>query len=800
MTQLRSRARVRIMLAAAVGLVAAAVFPSGTAPRAVAAAAAHPRLLFSQTDVPAMQSKVTSGVASQAWHVVLTEAKELSDPTSPLYVNPANVSNPNDYNGQNQMPAYLEDMAFASVISGDPTYGQHAIDVMKALGAAGWPAWNGNALGKGDLLRGVGLAFDWTYTIMSAADRSTIVNSMTQHEQYLFGITTEGGAPASPGSNWMGVSSGGAGLALLALDGEAGAPADLSTQLNNASSRINTYFGSFDPGGAWGEGWLYGNYGMRNALPFALAYNRAGYGDLIGANPRIKSMRNWGSYELIPGDRYGMIPLNDSPTDTGDDELPELFFALNPGDPQDGWFWTQTVGPNGVDEYNPARNQYYAGAKNCVYPTTNPASAALCLESNAPVYNIIYNTVDSSTSATPDGVLPYSTWFQQRGLVDARTGWSHGGNDFASTFEAHRGPAGHWQEDAGQFTLYGMGTAWAVDSGYGHNYSCTSVTVIVEGGGSCPYTDQGTADGHNVILVDGSALTQQSMNGATTLQTMTTQLTGPDFAYALADTRYQFGEPLTAPYAWRHWMLDTAPGRPVLLAVSDSMQKDSAQHTWVWQMHTDAANAVGVAGPNFTITGPTGATMTGLNEVGGNPMVNATPPLGLSASYPLPGGRPFAMTVLKEEAFFQSLAVDHLSVMAVVAPGQLPATLSTLQVGGGNAVDVSWNNVHDVVGAAVHGSTRTSGANLDTDGAFFKFTQGMCETVLRQGTKLSGYGQDYVVVTGGASDVTCGGGAISATGTAGNTYKVYSPSDPSSVTVNGTAVTWTRSGSYVTFS
>ena len=113
-------------------------------------------------------------------------------------------------------------------LSGDPKYGRRAIDLLSALGDAGFPFWTQEQdLGLGDLLGGVGLSFDWTYQMMTPAERAKIVGDLTAFQDKLFvrplfEYTNE--ASTYPASNWMGVTAGGAGLTLLAIKGEPGAP------------------------------------------------------------------------------------------------------------------------------------------------------------------------------------------------------------------------------------------------------------------------------------------------------------------------------------------------------------------------------------------------------------------------------------------------------------------------------------------------------------------------------------------------------------------------------------------------
>jgi hypothetical protein len=832
----RSRERGAVVALALSGMVAA-LLPTVTTRTVAEAAPAHPRLLFSAADVPALQQKVTSGVAAQAYASLITKVDAFTQcpasgpggstvpttsdpllneaaacPTNPVYLDPAQVTY--NYLNQGQMGADLADLGFAWQLSGNPAYGRRAVDLLVHIADGGFIAWQHGAgdqdLGIGDLMKGYGLAFDWTYSLMTGAERSDILARITQYETYLFGdMTTRPGALGNDVSNWIATYAGGDGVALLAVNGETGAPADTSAQITTATNLVQTQWSTgYGALGAGTEGYLYAGAGLRDAIPFAVALKRDGLTDLVAAVPHMKNVVDWAAYEMIPGQKFAMVPLNDSTTDGPNDELPELLFALNPGDQTTRWFWEHTNGPAGDNRYD-MRNDVYVQEHNCADPVQSPVQdTVFCASTNAEAELIMFNDVDQNgPGVTPTGVLPFSRWFSERGLVDSRTGWSAGGGDVVSTFEAHHNKSGHDQEDVGQFTLYGYGGSFAIDSGYGHIYdptTCARENLVYHCGnfaGDSALAGPGSADGHNVVLVGNQANTQQYAQLQTTAATIVDDITGPDYADDLADTRYQFpaGQ---SPHSFRERLLDAVPGRPVLLAVVDSMEPDGQPHGYDWQMHTDSENAVTVAGERFTIAAPSGAVLSGITTRASG----IAAPFIAEPYYPLPGNRPYVQTVIKEvdpiptAATPQSAVYDHLALMALVPAGTEPPVLTNLSGFGGEVTESTWGGLRDVVVAQAAGSTRVTAGDLATDAAFAKATEGSCETVMRHGTSFAAFGVTLVSVSGGAADVSCGGGSIAASGPAGATYTVYSPTDPASVTVNGAAVAWTRQGTSVVFS
>jgi hypothetical protein len=210
----------------------------------------HPRPLLTAADVPLLRARIAAGgVAASAWARLQEQAEGLL-----VRVHPDAVRQSTDQIGpfrlQNEMPTYLLNLGLAYQLSGDVRYGRRVVDLLLALKDANYPYWCCQDLGVGDLLYGVGLGFDWSYELMTPDERQQIVSAMwtTEHETFLFGRTL-GYNPTNPYAanleigNWMGVTAGGAGLALLAVRGEPGIPAKtirpFETYLTRRSSRAD---------------------------------------------------------------------------------------------------------------------------------------------------------------------------------------------------------------------------------------------------------------------------------------------------------------------------------------------------------------------------------------------------------------------------------------------------------------------------------------------------------------------------------------------------------------------------------
>jgi hypothetical protein len=821
---LRSPARFRFVLVLLLGLGVLTTVSHRPAP--AHAVGVHPRLLFSASDIPTLRARAGSGDGARAWVTLKQRLDDyVSSPAqSNWHLDPTKIGERDangvvkNYAAQNEMPTMLIDLAFGYLITGDTTYSDLVIRSLRALADAGWPFWSddGQYLGAGDLLRGVALSFDWTYDAMTQADRDHIVAGLgnsasgaAMHGARIIDIATFSGPGSSAGSNWAGVTSGGAGLALLAVSGETNAPGDLSSLLTSAQTRVANYLSKgIGVDGEGGEGLTYAGYGLHGALPFAFALKRSGGTDLITATPGLSHLADYVSSILIPAASFdGTVPLNDSVRDALADELIEQLWEISPTSSLVSWLWEHTLGTAGVDRYNALRSPPGLPGHNCVAPQTDPGVFLLgCGWSSAEELNIIYSRHAAVGAAAPETLLSTGLHFDKHGIVVGRTGWSGGASEVLSTFSASRGDAGHTQEDIGQFTLYGYGGDFAIDSGYGHNYSCGAP---VGGKVKSPVTPDrcdpaddtipaGQSVGHNLVLVDDDVRTQRGARTTQTqIQTIPEFLAGPGLSFAHADTRTQF--PVDPPVANRDWLFTHAPGQPVLLVIGDQLNRDGGQHNYNWQLHTNANNVVALHANGFTITSPSGAVLNGLTTRNGDLLQSTR---SVFVDQPFQGStfdRPVAHQLLLQMDLVKHEYHDELAVMALTPAGAVPALVQRIDVPGGKGIEVTRGGVGTTIVKALTGVGSFGGSGVALTGALGYAVQGMGECLLRQGSRLFAYGHDYVTVTGGTATVAVSGGKVQATGTAGASYQVYAPGAITTVMVNGAAVPWTRIGDYVTF-
>ena len=791
-------------------------------------ATVHPRLLFSAADVPALRARVaTEEVPRAAFSRIKEKAEAYLLRVRPEVVR-ANVGVDYELQGlqkpytlQNEMPTYLIELGMAYQLSGDARYGRHAVELMLALADAKFPFWTGGTdLGIGDLGEGVGLGFDWTYELMTPAERNQIVGGITAAQDSLFVRSMfeyHNEASTYKTSNWQGVLGGGTGLLLLAIRGEPDAPSgftsppnaaippfvpafparhyDFDDYLDKALEKAGNYlrFG-YDSKGAGHEGHTYAHYGLKNSVPFALAARREGLGDLLGPTGARNAAR-WLAFEQLPGVPQNFVPLNDSQRNQFGVDLQALLFGIDPNNGVNQWLWRRTVGKLGNDFYNEPYTPAIVGDDGCVLDRVleAPVASGGCniFHSHGNVWAVLfYRTPTETPEVEPSTTAPLSVHYNELGLVDARTGFTRGKHEVVSTFQARRqGGTHHFQYDHGNFTLYGEGGNFAVDPGT----SCVS----------CGDTNEaGYAVMHNVVLVDDQKETQSFNSRYFNGTTIDDFLTAPNLSLTHADLRYTYSaDPSVSfdpPFAGRDHLFSRVPGRPVVIGILDELERDAVprNHAYTWQMLTDETNLVVTDGSGFTVRSPNGATLVGRGAV--DATAASDPAFGVRMVQESNVNDDYGVVQKLYSTTTSRQRFEQVTVMALTPASKPAASTAILRLGGANAVAVDWQGTREIVLRRSRNAAMVTG-EVETDGRVADLIVGQGETVLRAGTRLSAYGVDYVRVTGSEARVAVSGDRIQADGAAGNGYRVFAPGAIQRVTVNGAAVSSCREGDYVVF-
>jgi len=146
-----------------------------------------------------------------------------------------------------------------------------------------WPNWQplANQLVMGEMSHAAAIGLDWFHDALSVGDREAITAGLVERGLANFAsvYATGGEWWTCTSSNWCSVTNSGAGLAALALLGEAESPPWINALLVNATQNVKCSVaappalgtGGGLASGVWWEGPMYSGYTLSNVLPFATA-------------------------------------------------------------------------------------------------------------------------------------------------------------------------------------------------------------------------------------------------------------------------------------------------------------------------------------------------------------------------------------------------------------------------------------------------------------------------------------------------------------------------------------------------
>lgn len=515
--------------------------------------ASEPELVFSKAELPALRQRVRQASDAALWSKLLGTARAYCTPGSPHFADPQHIDQaPAKVKSDRlvvhtfgrRLTDWMETIGFAYQITGDRQLGNHGAALLEAA-ARKLPVTHplvakGFAGGRGDIMRGLALGYDWLGEVMTDDQRRLWAVTSAGYVRNFLAEARREKTWWVPYHNYMGVCGGAAGC--LALKLQEFYPQEADSWVRESARLVRTWFEQgFDDQGAGLEGTSYAAYGLSNAIPFAEALRRHGTPDLL-LHPQLARILEFYALSLLPGEA-----VFDARNDANYDGFSNPWILLLAGTPNHGlaaWLWQQ-AGSGG-------------GAQRIVYG-----------EPREPIDPHAAN-------------VPLTRHFQGRGLIVVRTGWSR--QDLMFALEA--GPyyaTTHNQADKGHFTLYGLGQRWAIDSGYGNDQTplgrCQSVA-------------------HNIVLIDGQG---QALSGASlgTTGKVRAFQDSARFGYAATDateayrqnSRGASGQPVR--HAIRHALFVRPRGdAPAYVVLADDLEKDDDAHSFTWLMHTDAGMSV----------------------------------------------------------------------------------------------------------------------------------------------------------------------------------------------------------------
>ena len=399
----------------------------------LAAAQAHPRLLFDSADIPELRTKIQrEPFASMYQELLALKDMRDDDQYGPSY---AAVRN-----------------AFLYVLSGDPVYADDALAyVDETLALSGWADDSWKALGRAMLGKGVAFAYDFCYDAWSPADRDRVSLALKENGDSLM-RAGGGGWPgdSATANNWHGVRYSGAILCYKASD-EAG------TGISEAYDGLRTHLVAKYGTGPEARGWDVEGIG----------YVRYPWGSFIGAAGIV--LQRLEGIDMIadaPGAGYalwamwpGVLPLP-----SYHNAFDEPILGLHPDFSDDN--------PNFIGEGSHGLSFYYApdGYEPGLRWMYDRIGGSLGDQTwdhyrHGTIYSILYYPDDVPTE-NPEDVWGLYYEDERHGMVLFRDRYQDA-NDLVTQFNAKqlRPSNTHAGADLNGFRIFGLGTAWATGSG-----------------------------------------------------------------------------------------------------------------------------------------------------------------------------------------------------------------------------------------------------------------------------------------------------------------------------------------------
>lgn len=729
--------------------------------------AAHPRLLFFDSELPGIRQKVRDGFAADdtAYSSIIAFANTLISFSNPFSVLGSNY-------GFNNIPTLA--IAYQLSDGSNPNKNSYRDKCKEALlyHAATYEG-SGGSYDAAVRLYVLSLGFDMCFDAATAQERATLV---TELEEYLT-VNTDptywdrfvwSYRPYTSNGSIMISSS--TGMASIVLRGETSNTALLDAADAFADTmRENTIASLFDPLGAYTEGVLYAGWAMRFLVPYIEARQRYD-GVNYAQRPEIANVINWLA--------YGIRPHQDNLVNNLNDTL-QLTYPLALHNTVIDW----------------AMTEYNSGVAMWLYQKVVP-------ESNYGINADLMATAlwhRDIPAVDPDDVLPKSQIFPHRGLYYYRTGWpaTFQPQSDDSVFSLYSGKfyGGHAQEDQGQFTLFSKGEHFITDTGYG-NLARQS-------------------EGHNLVFIDGFG--QHTAGSAIgTDGNMVTHLFNPfaDFVHsdnkAAYDTYSEYNEN-GYPFPSSNWSWGHSGANPVLHArryalsvkpdtvgeyfvLSDDIEKDGANHNYDWILHTKIANTYTTTVNPVLINGTAQGNKLEMH------FVNPAFPSLLFSEQTFDAQNVDGNT---RRLLVRSNAVNpHYFVILFpkkVGAAQPTFTTNPIAVTGGQGAHLDWSNSIDDYVFSNPGRTATSAAMIDTDGRFTlvrKDAGQLRRYLIAEGTSLHVDGQALATITGGSASVASNGQIISVSDPT-KSFVLYGPAVGSVTQSDGTPVPFAKEGDYV---
>lgn len=502
---------------------------------------AHPYILYTEDDIPALREKAQSGLSKKSIDRVMVTAEAYMKKTISVNSGASGIAG-------RRLQSYVTYLTVAGIISGNNKYIQKAVELTVSAAEQGnteiYLSIN-DALCIGDFGHAYALAYDWLYNSFTEEQRALVRAELEEIGEWIYTkspvIDTWGSQlDRRKAWNWNVVTHGALGLISLALG-------DKQDWLALSIRRVTDYYDlAVDDTGAAMEGLHYIGYGLNSCVPFDGAIYKLMGIELMDDYPELQMMPAWSMlYMTLPqGGRQAAIGQTDG---MGNYNAP--YYIINRyGLAEELWGFEHTFNLGEDGEFN---SEYEGNGWSCP--------------------SIIFYEDQSLTSTPPTSEKFALTKEFAKGLVISRDSWE---KDAAMlTFTSGVGFAGCWNHpDDNTFTFSAKGDAFVVDLGAGKLSSAEHNVVQIDGVG--------------MSYEGGATMMAGDIQENTTLENGNLYLRGSNLSsYRHIDVKSSIRQ------------LVFSGGDVPFVLIYDYMRKDGATHTYNTNFYIDNGNKIEVS-PN----------------------------------------------------------------------------------------------------------------------------------------------------------------------------------------------------------
>lgn len=534
----------------------------------------HPRLLFTWSELPALERKVRDGGRDD------TAYGAVRDIVKSVYPTKTEEQLFEDTFGINIMPnlgiaAYLETPTDQAAVE----FGRHM-----TLYIADTYNPDDNVFYSPLRMRALAFGYDMFFADAPETLRTYVRNEILAYIDTTISVFHYQRWLYSPYvSNISVVVASALGLAALCLENEM--PAD---RVRAAITRADDYVTAWheallDPGGSYHEGAMYAGWSIRNLAYYFWARKRLYDNFDYSSLDKIRNLEKWIAFSTLPIGGAAVNNVNDTAYLNYPLSRHHTYFDWAQtawGSGLSAWLWERFVGPE------------YGHESGILADKT----ATVLWHRNLSPEN-------------PHGVVSRHCLWHQQGLYYYRTGWPEGdaSDDVVFSFHSGKFRGGHAQEDQNDFTLYGYGTGFAMDNGFGspakdsegHNL------VFIDGKGQHnAYPSLGTDGAIREYVLSGFA--DYLLGDATAAYTTYSEFNRPGYPFPDDDwsNGYDGGNPVE--FAHRRVVAVHDASSPPYFIIADDIRKDAARHLYSWRLHTHEQNTIDASANPIRIEGGRG--------------------------------------------------------------------------------------------------------------------------------------------------------------------------------------------------